>query len=284
MFVYDRSRYRRSPSPRNRRSRERDSRIRDRESRLPPWQRSDYRRPRSDFVIDNRPKNKVKSDKWDEYKKLATAIENDMTKQLKQHEKNPEKHPQYNDEWKQFWNRRYKELQTEGKDPSKHDFKPEWILFWNKRMSELHNNEVKLKKDALRRRLGLPEEPAPICFKITGKKRPKPIATASPDIDSDVIVIDDKEEEEEEEDDDDNNRRSHSPWEDSEPSSSRRRTRSRSRSLRRERSRERTKDRDLRGRSDKDYYDRGASWDRDIKYYDSYRFVFALYWSRSSKY
>lgn len=93
-----------------------------------------------------------------------------MSRQLKQHEKNPEKHPKYNDEWKLFWNKRYKELQSEGKDPSKHDFKPEWIVFWNKRMLELHNAEVKSKKDALKRRLGLPEEPAPISFKIATKK------------------------------------------------------------------------------------------------------------------
>jgi hypothetical protein len=34
---------------------------------------------------------------------------------LKYHEKNPEKHPLYPEEWKLFWNRRYKELQAEGK-------------------------------------------------------------------------------------------------------------------------------------------------------------------------
>lgn len=260
----------------------------------------------------------------DEYKKLAAAIENDMSKQLKQHEKNPEKHPQYNDEWKQFWNRRYKELQAEGKDPNKHDFKPEWILFWNKRMLELHNNDVKAKKDALRRRLGLPEEPAPICFKITGKKKPvsgeskpKPMA-ASPDADPEIIVIDDKED-----DSMSGTKRSRSPWE-NEATSRRSRSHSRSRSLRRERSkdrtrggsrervrggsrdrlrdgskermrersrererlrlsrertRERSKDRSRersRGRS-RDRYGRGASWDREHKYYDyEYRLVFVL--------
>lgn len=138
--------YRRSPSPRGRsgyRPPPKDSRL--------PWQRPDYVRPRSDFVVDNRAKQKT--DKTEEYKKLAAAIENDMSKVLKQHEKNPEKHPQYNEEWKKFWNRRYKELQAEGKDASKHDFKPEWIVFWNKRMVELHNTEVKVKKDALRKRL-----------------------------------------------------------------------------------------------------------------------------------
>lgn len=282
-------RRRRSPSPRNvrRDSRDRD-RDRDRESRLPPWQRSDYRRPRSDFVLDNRAKNKAKPDKWDEYKKLAAAIETDMSKQLKQHEKNPEKHPQYNDEWKQFWNRRYKELQSDGKDPNKHDFKPEWIVFWNRRMLELHNGDVKSKKEALRRRLGLPEEPAPICFKIAGRKkpaenRPKPMA-ASPDTDPEVIVIDDKED-----DTTSGSKRSHSPWEsDTAPKRSRSRSRSprrgRSREGTRERSRDRasevrSRERDLRSRErdlrtrEKDFYDRSASWDRDIKYYDSYRCV-----------
>lgn len=118
-----------------------------------PWQRPEYARPRSDFVVDNRQGKKTEAaSKWDDYKKLAQAIENDMAKTLKQHEKNPEKHPQYNDEWKKFWNRRYKELQAEGKDAAKHDFKPEWIVFWNKRMVELHNNDVKAKKDALRKR------------------------------------------------------------------------------------------------------------------------------------
>lgn len=275
-------------------------------------------------------KNKAKSEKMDEYKKLAAAIENDMSKQLKQHEKNPEKHPQYNDEWKQFWNRRYKELQAEGKDPNKYDFKPEWIVFWNKRMLELHNNEVKAKKEALRRRLGLPEEPAPICFRITGKKKlnetgasynidnnkpTKPMA-ASPDADPEIIVIDDKE--------DDSmsscggptsNKRTHSPWDSDsisrrsrsrsirrdrskermrEKSRTRERSRERARESRgrsrdsrergrrssrdsrertRERSRERTRERS-RGRSrERDRYSRGVSWDRDIKYYDSYRWV-----------
>ena len=77
---------------------------------------------------------------------------------MKFHEKNPEKHPSYPDEWKKFWNRRYKELQAEGKDPSKHDFKPEWIEFWNKRMREIHNEQLQQRKEEIRKRLELPEE------------------------------------------------------------------------------------------------------------------------------
>lgn len=44
--------------------------------------------------------------KIEEYHKLSRAIENDIEKTLKQHEKNPERHPKYNEEWKLFWNRR----------------------------------------------------------------------------------------------------------------------------------------------------------------------------------
>lgn len=49
---------------------------------------------------------------------------------------------------------RYKELQAEGKDASKYDFKPEWIEFWGKRMRELCDEDRKNRKDGLRKRLG----------------------------------------------------------------------------------------------------------------------------------
>lgn len=48
---------------------------------------------------------------------------------------------------------RYKELQAQGIDAAKYDFKPEWIEFWNKRMVELHSDELRNRKDALRKRL-----------------------------------------------------------------------------------------------------------------------------------
>ncbi|RZF38232.1 hypothetical protein LSTR_LSTR005593 [Laodelphax striatellus] len=61
---------------------------------------------------------------------------------LKYHEEFPEKHPQYSFEWKEFWNRRYKELQAAGKDPTQHDFKPEWISYWKERVLELHDQDA----------------------------------------------------------------------------------------------------------------------------------------------
>jgi hypothetical protein len=37
-------------------------------------------------------------------------------------ERRPEDHPKYAEEWKLFWERRYKELQMLGRDPTNHDF------------------------------------------------------------------------------------------------------------------------------------------------------------------
>uniref|UniRef100_A0A2A4K611 Uncharacterized protein n=1 Tax=Heliothis virescens TaxID=7102 RepID=A0A2A4K611_HELVI len=95
-----------------------------------------------------------------EYKvKLASekrqTAEESAKKTLAYHEKNPEKHPLYPEEWKKFWNRRYKEIQAEGKDPSKHDFKPEWIVFWTARMKELHEEELRIEVNEIYRRMCL---------------------------------------------------------------------------------------------------------------------------------
>ncbi|XP_052747442.1 uncharacterized protein CG7065 isoform X2 [Bicyclus anynana] len=82
-------------------------------------------------------------------------------KALAYHEKNPEKHPLYPEEWKKFWNRRYKEIQAEGGDPSKHDFKPEWIVFWTTRMKELHEDEMRSTVGEIYRRLRVTPPDAP---------------------------------------------------------------------------------------------------------------------------
>lgn len=85
-----------------------------------------------------------------EYEIAVEEIKRDLEKKLSYHEKNPENHPKYPDEWKKFWNRRFKELQMEGKDPSTYDFKPEWILSWSKRMQEIHIEEMGEKMSKLR--------------------------------------------------------------------------------------------------------------------------------------
>uniref|UniRef100_A0AAG5CUY8 Matrin-type domain-containing protein n=1 Tax=Anopheles atroparvus TaxID=41427 RepID=A0AAG5CUY8_ANOAO len=96
--------------------------------------------------------------KWEKYRCSLELAVTQLTKKLKEYEKSPEKHPLYSEEWKKFWNRRYKELQLEKKDPQKHNFKPEWIEFWTKRMQELHEEEVERKKLEIRAKLQLPAE------------------------------------------------------------------------------------------------------------------------------
>lgn len=46
----------------------------------------------------------------------------------------PEKHSQYAEEWKQFWERRYQEVEKEGKNPETYDYVSEWKEFWTKRL------------------------------------------------------------------------------------------------------------------------------------------------------
>ncbi|KAG4071942.1 hypothetical protein HA402_006103 [Bradysia odoriphaga] len=96
--------------------------------------------------------------KWEKYRCMVELAMPELNKALEEHEKNPEKHPLYPTEWKKFWNRRYKELQAEKKDPNKHDFKPEWIIFWTRRLKELHNENVEKKKAEIRKKLNLPAD------------------------------------------------------------------------------------------------------------------------------
>jgi hypothetical protein len=88
-----------------------------------------------------------------EYEKAVEDMKIEMEKKLSYHEKNPENHPLYSDEWKKFWNRRFKELQMEGKDTNSYDFKPEWILSWSKRMQEIHEEEINEKIEKLKNKI-----------------------------------------------------------------------------------------------------------------------------------
>ncbi len=54
----------------------------------------------------------------------------------------PESHPDYANEWTSFWERRYSEIEDEGKeDPDKHNYVPEWKDYWNKRLREVLDKE-----------------------------------------------------------------------------------------------------------------------------------------------
>ncbi|CAG4963809.1 unnamed protein product [Parnassius apollo] len=123
-----------------------------------------------------KPQNQTYKEKLAEEKKQA-LIEA-AKKTLAYHEKNPEKHPLYPEEWKKFWNKRYKEIQAEGKDPAKHDFKPEWIAFWTIRMKELHDEELRVNVTELYRKLCLPM-PEITSFCEVKKRSPEPRRSTS---------------------------------------------------------------------------------------------------------
>ncbi|XP_063829415.1 uncharacterized protein LOC135078792 [Ostrinia nubilalis] len=136
-----------------------DDRYRGRpgERRYEPYRKLRYEKgkPTSEKNLE-----KIKPPNYEYKQKLASeqkqAAEEAAKKTLAYHEKNPEKHPLYPEEWKKFWNRRYKEIQAEGKDPSKHDFKPEWIKYWTVRMKQLHEDELRCIVTEIYRKMCLP--------------------------------------------------------------------------------------------------------------------------------
>lgn len=77
------------------------------------------------------------------------------------YDKRPEDHPRYPEEWKEFWEKRYKELQAQGKDADHHDYKCEWIPHWSKRVAALYEEELAEKTEGLLSQYDLasPEEP-----------------------------------------------------------------------------------------------------------------------------
>ena len=60
-------------------------------------------------------------------------------------DKRPEDHPQYPEEWRIFWEKRYQEIQSQGKNPDQYDYKPDWIPYWAKKVEELYQSEIKTK-------------------------------------------------------------------------------------------------------------------------------------------
>ncbi|KAJ2943909.1 hypothetical protein O0L34_g8230 [Tuta absoluta] len=158
----------------------RDTRFRPYDNRRRPEDDTAFR---SRFALRNPPDAKEKPNQYEkrppnyEHKtKMALSLketaEKSAVKTLAYHEKNPEKHPLYPEEWKKFWNRRYKEIQAEGKDPSKHDFKPEWIVFWTTRMKELHEEELRANVQEIYRKLCL--TPPPTTTRRASPERAKP--------------------------------------------------------------------------------------------------------------
>ncbi|XP_037300847.1 uncharacterized protein CG7065 isoform X2 [Manduca sexta] len=160
----------------------------------PPPQRSGSPHPRyvkqasdSRRSPDAQKQSKARPSNYEYKVKLAQeqsiAAEASAKKTFAYHEKNPEKHPMYPEEWKKFWNRRYKEIQAEGKDPSKHDFKPEWIQFWTKRMKEIHEDDLRIIVAEVYRKLCLTPPPMNKKEEISPelKRRSPEVKRRSPD-------------------------------------------------------------------------------------------------------
>lgn len=126
-----------------------------------------------------------RKNRWNTYKEELTKLEEDLDKTYKFYQGHPEKHPSYNDEWKAFWNRRYKEIQMSGQDPSKYDFKPEWILFWEKKMKEIHDQKVVSEKETLKRKHNFDS-----LHDVRGDRDLQDISPPTPDVSKDVTVND----------------------------------------------------------------------------------------------
>ena len=77
-------------------------------------------------------------------------------------DKRPEDHPQYPEEWRIFWEKRYQEIQSQGKNPDQYDYKPDWIPYWAKKVEELYQNEIKTKTKDLMNKFNLKTDKEPI--------------------------------------------------------------------------------------------------------------------------
>merc|ERR1719347_869104 len=122
-------------------------------------------------------------EKWDRFKKAESVMLSNISKRKEIYEKRPEDHPKYGDEWKLFWEKRYKELQAQGKDPNNHDFKAEWIPFWTKRVTQMFDTEVLEKTNDLMKKFELSTvaEPKREDFSKVRKESPERKDKRSPD-------------------------------------------------------------------------------------------------------
>lgn len=124
------------------RERRRRTRSRSRERpppRQPPPKRS--RSPTSPFA--------EAKENWKKFKHAERVMLDSMDRKREIYDKRPEDHPCYPNEWKTFWEKRYKELQMQGKDADNHDYKSEWIPHWGKRVAALFEEERREKTDGL---------------------------------------------------------------------------------------------------------------------------------------
>jgi len=88
-------------------------------------------------------------DRWKKFKQSQRVMLDGVQRKREIYDKRPEDHPDYPEEWRLFWEKRYKELQAQGKDADNHDYKTEWIPFWGKRVHEIYEAEIKVKTESM---------------------------------------------------------------------------------------------------------------------------------------
>ena len=86
------------------------------------------------------------------------------------YDKRPEDHPQYPEEWRIFWEKRYQEIQAEGKDADGYDYKPDWIPYWAKKVEDLYQNEIRTKVTDLMKKFNLKSDKEPVRVDNNEKK------------------------------------------------------------------------------------------------------------------
>ena len=84
----------------------------------------------------------------------------------KYYQMEPEKHPLYQEEWNKYWEIRSKNLQLEGKNPSKHNFKPEWKCFWKSLMKKKEKEDLKAKKTELLRKYNMADQESQVSSSV----------------------------------------------------------------------------------------------------------------------
>lgn len=82
----------------------------------------------------------------------------------------PEDHPQYPEEWRIFWEKRYKEVEAQGKNADKYDYKTDWIPYWQRKVSDLYRNETRTKTEDLLRKYDLKSDQEPFREQFVDKR------------------------------------------------------------------------------------------------------------------
>merc|ERR1719150_572488 len=94
-------------------------------------------------------------DNWKKFKQAERVMFDTVNRKKDIYDKRPEDHPQYPEEWRIFWEKRYKDLQAQGKDADNYDYKPDWIPYWAKKSEELYHEEIHIKTRDLLEKYGL---------------------------------------------------------------------------------------------------------------------------------